>query len=119
MGDLSPHFDRSEFECSCGCGTVVADYKLVELAEEIRDYIGVPMVVHCCNRCLEHNKTIPGSKDTSQHVKFLAMDFHLHGVANKNLGFINHLDKLIGDRGALGVYDWGYHIDVRGKKARW
>lgn len=37
MGDISEHFDRSEFRCKCGhCGFEAADKELVETLEAVR-----------------------------------------------------------------------------------
>ena len=115
---VSTHFKREEFSCGCGCGFAVVDIQILELLENIREEFGKPIIIHCAGRCLSHNKSV-GSKDTSQHVKGMAVDFHIKDKENNNTIVYDFLDHLIGSSGGLGLYDWGYHIDIRGYKARW
>jgi len=122
MGDISEHFSRSEFSCSCGCGFEAVDFELVEILERTRAYFGgKPLHIHCACRCLEHNKSI-GSKDTSQHIKGMAVDFHINDV--KPIDIAWYVDRhCLPDSGGIGIYDnWhdaGVHIDVRQNRVRW
>lgn len=116
MGKISEHYKREEFQCKCNCGFNAVDFELLEVMEKIRKYWGRPVLVHCADRCLQHNRSV-GSKDTSKHVRGLACDFHIEEISHINV--YNHLEKMFHDKYGIGVYDWGVHIDVRPDKARW
>ena len=115
MGDISEHFNRSEYSCSCGCGFDAVDKELNEIMEKIRSNFG-PVQVHCACRCLKHNQEV-GSKDTSQHVRGLAADFHINDINNESI--IYYANELLPNKGGIGIYDWGVHVDVRKTRARW
>jgi len=115
MDKVSRHFNRSEFACSCGCGLDPVDVKLLEMAEKVREHFGRPIKVHCACRCLKHNREI-GSKDSSQHPKCKAIDFHVKGVEHQEV--YDYIHKYIEVCG-LGIYNWGIHLDCRGSIARW
>jgi uncharacterized protein YcbK (DUF882 family) len=86
MGDISTHFSRSEFECHCNndCGFNAVDIDLLNMLEQVRTHFGRPVIIHCACRCLEHNRSV-GSKDTSQHIKGLAADFHINGIDHQDI----------------------------------
>jgi len=84
MGDLSPHFSRSELQCSC-CGRLQIDWQLLDGLEKLRELAGVPMQVHAGYRCPEHNKHV-GWAPRSEHMLgmgcryFAARDFVAAGL---------------------------------------
>lgn len=107
---ISEHFTRNEFKCKCGCGQCIINDDLVRMLETIRHRTAKPVIVHCVNRCREHNKAI-GGVDNSQHVLGKAADIHIKGMSIKDLHDYaenNHGEFLTG---GLGLYDWGIHID--------
>lgn len=74
--------DESGIACPCGrCGgfPVEPDETLVRLADQVREYFGVPVTVSSCVRCQAHNDELPGSAPNSYHVKGKAMDFAVRG----------------------------------------
>jgi uncharacterized protein YcbK (DUF882 family) len=73
MGDLTDHFDTSEFACKCGCGYANVRMALVYKLEGMRADIQKPMVITSGCRCLEHNRAV-GGKPGSAHVDGLAVD---------------------------------------------
>lgn len=73
MGDLSPHFSRSEFRCKCGCQPTPVDPHLVEHLEQLRAKIGRPIVIVSGYRCQSHNARVGGAKN-SQHLVGRAAD---------------------------------------------
>ena len=118
MGDISAHFDRRELECRCGCHFKACDIELLDILEDVRARFGSkPIQVHCACRCKEHNRNV-GSKDTSQHVKGMAADFHIDGIDNQDIYDYLHNYRLENKHG-LGIYSWGIHVDVRGTMKRW
>lgn len=76
MGDLSPHFDSSEFACQCGCGfgnnCDDVSPALLEKLEAMRPLTG-PMKVNSGCRCKKHNAEIGGSL-SSAHTFGMAAD---------------------------------------------
>jgi len=115
MGKVSQHFNRNEFACGCGCKFQAADVELLEILEKVREHFGKPIIVTSGCRCLKHNHEI-GSKDTSQHVRGMAVDFKIKGISPQLI--YDYIDSWH-DRG-LGIYDTFIHVDVKQtKKRRW
>lgn len=115
MKMLSPHFSWAECACRCGCGQCDVSPRLMGLAEKVRAVLNRPMIVHSVCRCARHNKS-SGGADNSRHIKGQAMDFHCDGLAPQTIYDVlwsafnsGRLPEL----GALFIYDWGVHIDVR------
>jgi len=66
MGDLTANFSRSEFACSCGCGSDNISLALVDRLQMMRDIHG-PIAITSGIRCVDHNKAV-GGVDSSAHV---------------------------------------------------
>jgi len=115
MGDISKHFNRKEFACKCGCGFDTVDVKTLELAEEVRQFTGKPVIVHSGCRCATHNRMVGGAPN-SQHKKARAADL---GVDNP-LEVYNYLCKKYPDMYGFGLYSTFVHVDTRTNgPARW
>ncbi len=117
MGDLSEHFDRSEFECSCSCGQDTVDAELIKVLEDVRTYFNRPVNINSGNRCESYNKSIGGSPN-SQHLRGRAADITVEetpvDVVHEYL-FQKYLDKY-----GIGCYTLFCHIDTKsGGKRRW
>lgn len=114
MGDLSGHFNRSEFACSCGCGYDTVDSVLLEALEAIRVHFGQPVTVTSACRCPSHNFDVGGAKG-SQHKKGRAADIYVKSVAPADVAsFAEELGM------SVGRYASFTHIDSRsGPPARW
>ena len=67
------NFKTSEFACHCGCGLNIIDQRVIDMAQAIRDAIGVPIHINSGCRCEIHNKASGGVSD-SFHTKGLAAD---------------------------------------------
>ncbi len=80
-----------------------------------------------CHGIVIHNAyNTSGHSETSQHYKGNATDFHVVGMT-----FVEAIDRIqeilekynVQNHVGLGIYtDWntpGFHLDVRGVKARW
>jgi len=73
MGDLTPHFDRSEFACKCGCGFNQPHPELAARLEGARILLGVDLHVTSGCRCLLQNNQVNGSRN-SLHLLGKAVD---------------------------------------------
>ncbi len=115
MGDISTHFNRSEFSCQCGCGFDTVDAELIKILEKVRIHFGKPVKVNSGCRCENHNKSIGGT-DKSQHKLGRAADIIVKGKSPEQVAdFIDNAYPQCG----MGTYSTFTHIDSRGIKARW
>ena len=121
----SKNFSLDEIKCHCGCGQAFNDKKLYEIAENFREFVKNEtgkthcMVVHCVNRCVEHNRKFlsQGASPNSPHIKGLAMDFHIAGMSiSKSHALAKKAFKIGILPGGLGYYSWGLHIDSARKR---
>ena len=72
MAKDTNNFKVSEFACKC-CGGNHIDQRVLDMAQTIRDELGVPVRVNSGYRCEEHNRRVGGVKG-SKHTKGLAAD---------------------------------------------
>jgi len=102
MGDLSEHFDSSEFACQCGCGygTNPGDVSeaLLEILEDIREIIMRPIIITSGCRCRYHNRVVNGAVH-SRHVTGEAADIGVLGGRERH-------DVLT----AAAEYAWGIGV---------
>lgn len=117
MGDLSENFDRSEFECRCGCGFSSVDPRLIEGLQKLRNKAKKAVHVNCGCRCKTHNRAVGGVRD-SQHLYGRAADIWIEGMTPVEL---SRMAMQIPEfrNGGIGVYSTFVHVDVRGYPARW
>ena len=69
------NFKVSEFTCHCGCGFNNIDQRVLDMAQVIRDELGVPVHVGSGSRCARHNAKVGGTKG-SKHMLGLAADLN-------------------------------------------
>ena len=69
------NFKVSEFTCHCGCGFNNIDQRVLNMAQVIRDELGVPVHVGSGSRCARHNARVGGTKG-SKHMLGLAADLN-------------------------------------------
>ena len=111
MTKLTEHFTKEEFDCQCGCGNgdIVISENLVFELECVRIHYGKPMRINSGIRCLSHNRKI-GSRDTSSHIKGLAVD-----ISCTNMGTRLELVKRLlrdGEFKRMGIHKDFIHVDV-------
>ena len=99
MGDLSEHFDSSEFACQCGCGFNTVSPELVYLLEQIRQEYNKPMIITSGCRCADHNAAV-GGVSNSAHTRGTAADIKVEGGLDRR--------KLVD----LAVMNWASGIGV-------
>lgn len=114
-GRLSKDFTVDEFR-SRDTGDVKVDRRLIEKLQQLRDYLGVPIMVHSGYRSPEHNAAVGGAKN-SQHMYGTAADISAPGVSLAAL--LAAAELFFGD-GGIGTYEDGgfLHLDV-GPQRRW
>lgn len=117
MGDLSPHFSKTEFACRC-CGDLRLEKRLIDGLEALRRLAGKPIVVHDGYRCPEHNQDVGGVTD-SEHTRGMAADVEIRGLTLQQMYELALQVPGFAD-GGIGVYDGGFlHVDVRPHSSRW
>ena len=73
MAEDTKNFKVSEFMCKCDCGKADIDQRVMNMAQVIRDELGVPVRVNSGCRCEKHNARVGGVKG-SYHTQGLAAD---------------------------------------------
>lgn len=120
MGDLTKNFSRWEFRCRCGrrdCDAAPLDMRLVTALQALRDLIGAPIHINSGVRCVRHNRRVGGVRN-SRHLEGIAADIRCDELTPVELKkFAEEIPEFA--NGGIGIYDWGIHVDVRGRRARW
>jgi len=117
MSQISPHFDREEFQCPDGCGFDTVDSKLIDILELLRQAFSSPVTITSGCRCDAHNKVVGGGKH-SQHKLGRAADVVVEGVPATVVQewFLDNYPFTFG----MGRYEDFTHLDSRsGPPARW
>lgn len=117
MGDLSEHFSRAEFACSCGCGFDTADYQTLQVLESIRRVFRQPVTVTSGCRCPDYNVKVGGALN-SQHKLGRAADIVVEGA--QPVEVYRFLCERYGSRFGFGLYETFVHVDTRSNgPVRW
>lgn len=115
---LSKNFNSYEFRCGlgrgCSCTTTLIDDELVEYLQKIRDHFGKPLDITSAYRCPSYNQS-EGGATGSYHVKGMAADFKIDGVAPKEIAKFAESIGILG----IGLYSNFVHIDTRTTKYFW
>ena len=111
MTKLTEHFSKEEFDCQCGCGNgdIIISENLVFELECVRVHYGKPMRINSGIRCLSHNRNI-GSRDTSSHIKGLAVDISCNDMGTR-LKLVKHLLR-DGEFTRIGFHREFIHVDI-------
>lgn len=106
-----------EFACKCGCGKTDIDQRIIDMAQVIRDELGIPVKVNSGCRCAAHNAKVGGVKG-SNHTKGLAADLSC-GLGAARLFYTVqklHAEGKLPQLDYCIRYKWGVHIDCGGKR---
>ena len=118
MAQDTKNFKVSEFACK-HCGKNLIDQRVIDMCQEIRDSLGVPVRINSGYRCEVHNKNVGGVQN-SKHTKGFAADLSC------SLGGARLFDcvKFLHENGKLKDLDYCIyykrknfvHIDCGGKR---
>lgn len=113
---LSAHFKRSEFACSCGCGFDSIDVETLEILEAVRTGFDAPVIVTSGARCEDYNRQVGGAEN-SQHLVGRAADIKVKGATPDEVSqYVIHRYP----HASIGLYRTFVHIDTRTNgPARW
>ena len=117
MANDTKNFKVSEFACKCGCGFNIIDQRVINMAQAIREALGVRVNVNSGCRCEQHNARVGGVKG-SKHTKGLAADLSCELGAVKMFETVKKLyaDGKLPDLDYCIKYKTFIHIDCGGKR---
>ena len=110
------NFKVSEFACKC-CGENLIDQRVLDMAQIIREELGVPVRVNSGYRCEEHNRRVGGVKG-SKHTKGQAADLACKLGAGAMFEAVKklHAEGKLPDLDYCIKYKTFIHIDCGGKR---
>lgn len=117
MANDTKNFKVSEFTCKCGCGHNPIDQRVIDMAQTIRDALGVPVRVNSGCRCEKHNAKSGGVKG-SKHITGKAADLSCSLGAVKMFETVKklHAEGKLPDLDYCIRYKTFIHIDCGGKR---
>lgn len=113
---ISPHFNRSEFACGCGCGYDTVDVELCEALEDVRVRFNSAVTVTSGCRCPVRNLSAGGAW-RSLHKRGKAADFIVE--SHDPAVVQDYLEEKYPGKYGIGRYRSWTHLDVRPQSARW
>lgn len=113
---LSANFRVREFACSDGSDPIFIDTDLVKILQKVRNHFGKAVTITSAYRTPGKNKAVGGTT-YSQHLYGTAADIKVKGVTPKKVAA--YVEKLMPNKGGIGIYKTFTHVDVRAVKSRW
>jgi uncharacterized protein YcbK (DUF882 family) len=113
---VSANFKVKEFACTDGSDPIFIDTELVKILQKIRAHFGKSVTITSAYRTPTKNKACGGTT-YSQHLYGKAADIKIKGVSPKKVA--TYAEKLMPNKGGIGIYNAFTHIDVRATKSRW
>lgn len=110
------NFKASEFACPC-CGRNEIKGELMEALQQLRNYLGYPIIINSGYRCKRHNAKV-GGVSNSQHLYGIAADIYVAEISTAELSRAANEIKAFRN-GGIGTYGTWVHVDIRKKRARW
>lgn len=114
MGNLSAHFDLSEFRCQCGCGGENPSKLLIERLEKLYTLMDAKsIIVPSGYRCPDYSPTVGGYRNDA-HTCNIAADI----IVNKKDGGTYSAEDIAeaAERigfGGIGLMNGSCHLDNR------
>ena len=121
MANDTQHFKVSEFACKCTCkcrcGKDDIEQRVIDMAETIREALGVPVRVNSGCRCPEHNRRSKGVPN-SKHITGKAADLSCSFGAKKMFETVKklHAEGKLPHLDYCKRYSSWIHIDCGGKR---
>lgn len=107
--NLSPNFKVKQFASKDKSDVVLINPNLISLLDKIQEHFGKKVNITSGYRTPNHNRTIKGAAQNSQHMYGNAADITIDGVTPQEIhGWLNSWHK-----GGLGLYKTFVHVDVR------
>ena len=97
-------FQKSEFDCKCGCGNNDMNPVFLKKLDDMRSRFDFPFIVTSGYRCPEYNNRISQTGRHGPHTTGRAVDLHLFG----------HKAFLIIQQGSLGGWFSGLGLKQKG-----
>ena len=118
MAEDTRNFKVSEFACKCGCGKNDIDQRVMDMAQVIRDELGVPVRVNSGCRCEKHNRNVGGVKG-SKHVLGKACDLSCGLGAGRMFEAVKRLYEagMLPELDYCIRYKTFIHIDCGGRRS--
>ena len=113
---LSSNFRVREFACTDDSDPIFIESELVTVLQKIRTHFGKSVTITSAYRTPPKNKAV-GGETYSQHLYGKAADIKVKDVSPKKVA--EYAEKILLNKGGIGVYSTFTHIDVRVVKARW
>lgn len=113
---LSLNFKVREFACSDGSDPIFIADELVGVLQKIRTHFGKAVTITSAYRTPKRNSAVGGTA-YSQHLYGTAADIKVSGVSPRDVAA--YAERLMPNKGGIGVYSTFTHIDVRKTKSRW
>lgn len=114
MGDLSPHFSKSEFACKC-CNKVNVDSELISMLERLYSEMNAKAIIITSGyRCPAHSVAVGGTA-TDAHTRGIAADIRVVKQSGQcyTAPTIARVAEKIGFTG-IGIIDNLHcHVDIR------
>lgn len=113
---VSANFRVREFACQDGSDPIFISPELISVLQKIRTHFGKAVTITSAYRTPLHNNSVGGTA-YSQHLYGMAADIKVSGVAPEKVAA--YAEKLLPNKGGIGIYPTFTHIDVRATKSRW
>lgn len=107
-------FPWGDYACRCGCDKMVVSKRLVQAYSHLWSSLPSAHKLRCNSgyRCPSHNALVPGSSKTSRHMIGDAMDLSVATMKPSELAAACEAIPAFSE-GAIGIYPWGVHVDLR------
>ena len=116
LGVFSKNFTQKELCCKCGCGGTPT-LELVQMLQEIRNAMEIPLKVNSVARCETLNKKIGGAQG-SYHMHGQAVDISIRRLSSTQVNSLKEIALEKGFRG-MGLYNTFIHFDLRPTPQFW